>query len=134
MALLTFHDKRQKTVSRETAQAVWDVLTGKAEPDVKQEQFCLQVNTVTFDWRTAPDDYIEFHLDNVLPLALAEWAVNDRGQVTRPSTEHGWQFAKKWGLWDNGATMLAAKYAKVAEVPAAILPVDFSESAKERSG
>lgn len=132
MAVLKMANSRQVAVTREKAEFVWGVFYGLVKPDAKQKRFCEQVEDVIFSWRNAPDDYIQANLDKIIPMALAEWRVNRDGQLTRPGTEHAWAFAKRWGLWNNGPTMLVTKHARVAELSPTVLPVDFSEPTRDK--
>lgn len=98
MAFVQFTDGTGVNVSAEKGLMIWDVLTGKVEPTAEQERFILKVNKICLDWRTAPDDYIERHLDTIKDSAINEWMVSRNGTPTRPADDFGWKFAKKWGL------------------------------------
>jgi hypothetical protein len=124
-------DGRRLTVTREKAEFVWDVFNGKVKPDAKQRKFCERVEDVIFSWRNAPDEYIQANLKKIIPMAVSSWRVNRSGQHTRPDTNQDWEFAKRWGLWENGPTMLVPNRAPV-EVSHTTLPVDFSEPTNQK--
>lgn len=103
MALLYFTNGTKKTVAREVAEGVWNVLIGTSEPiNAQQEHYVLSVHKVVFNWRNAPDSYIRANLKVIVPLATREWACDRQGQLARPVTDGAWDFARKWGLWEFG--------------------------------
>lgn len=74
----------------------------------QQEQYLSTIKGLYLNWRNplTPEDYIEAHLSDIIPIALNEWKVDRRGNYTRPDTDEAWKFARRWGLWWNGKSLL----------------------------
>jgi hypothetical protein len=113
MAIIHFHDGKQQSVKPEVGAAIWLVLTGEQEPTPDQEKFASRVKNVCLNWRNAPDSYIKKKFHHVVGFALADWTVNRAGKPTHPSSEFGWTFAKRWGLWDRGRPSEIVTHGKV---------------------
>jgi hypothetical protein len=78
---------------------MWLVLTGRAipdDPDMAME--CEETAKIVLSWKTAPEDYVRAHLNEIIPLAISEWVADVYGHPLRPSTKWGWDFARKYGL------------------------------------
>lgn len=57
------------------------------------------IKRVFLNWHTAPDDYINEHLDAIIPMALNDWMVDRKtGRPTRPQSKNARDFADKFGL------------------------------------
>lgn len=121
MALLVFTDGRRKIVSAEAGADLWRVLNGEVDPTPAQETFCLQVDAVYLSWRTAPDSYVQMHLDTIASNIVSHWMVRAHknehkatiidGTPTRPdpSDQEMIAFCEKWGLTVSGITTSLAK-------------------------
>ena len=82
---------------------VWRVITGQEkQPDPVTKLYASKVKKVRLNWHEAPEDYVRWNLNEILPSALREWAVDVHGNVLRPGNSRAWDFAKKYGLWKGG--------------------------------
>lgn len=102
MALLKFDNKRVETVSAEIGANIWKILNGEVEATKAQEDYIATITEVILNWRNAPDSYINHKLDLFRTLALGDWMCDRQGNITRPSDDTSWKFAKRWGLWEHG--------------------------------
>lgn len=112
MAYVVFTDGKKSNISAEQGLGIWQVLNGEIEGDEKQQEFCRKVEKIYLNWRNAPDNYIKANFDLIMPMALSDWMVNEKGQPTEPETgnDFAWKFAKRWGLWEYGPTKLVKEY------------------------
>jgi hypothetical protein len=113
VALLDSKTGRRKgmKITHQQAVDILDVLEGRKEPeDEKQAAFAERVHRVYFSWREADPLYIMGHIDQIVPFALAEWAVDTRGVPARPDNGHSWDFARRYQLWANKAPANQAKH------------------------
>lgn len=103
MAVVQFHNGKQKEISAEQGRLIWEVLNKEraAENDA-QATYIASIKRIFLNWRNAPDSYISQYIHQIVPVALNEWAVNGQGKPTRPGSDYAWKFAKRWGLWENG--------------------------------
>lgn len=82
---------------------VWYVITGQKQAmDARLKAYCHRVKSVKLNWHEAPDDYIRWNLNELIAKAVSEWAVDQHGKPVRPTSNAGWIFAKKYGLWKAG--------------------------------
>ena len=102
MAVIRFTNGKEETIDAATAASIWLVLCGEKDATKEQENFMERVKNIHLNWRNAPDSYIKKRFETILPMALADWVVNHAGKPVRPGSEFAWQFAKRWGLWENG--------------------------------
>ena len=103
MAIIRFTNGKEEGVTPEVGASVWEVLSGEKEATKDQENFMLRVKNVHLNWRNAPDSYIKKRFELILQMALSDWSVDRNGRPKKPGSEFAWQFAKRWGLWENGA-------------------------------
>lgn len=114
MAYIEFRSGRKQNISAEQGIRLWEALCAPELADDKQLAYMKTVKTLWLNWHVAPDDYIQANLDWIIPMALNEWIVDVHGKPTKPQTTEAWDFAKKWGLWLSGPTMLATRSATLA--------------------
>lgn len=104
MALLILDNGSKQVISAEQGRTIWGVLSGKIKPTPEQEKYCLKVKKVFLNWRNAPDSYIKQYFEIMVDLATLGWMADKEGNITQPEPADApaWNFAKRWGLWENG--------------------------------
>lgn len=113
MALISFIDGKQKIVTVEQGNRLWQLMRGEITPNPQEERFCARVLNVYLSWRTAPDSYIRERLDIIAPQVIGHWMCGRNGVPTRPEPSDvvNFAFSEKWGLLVYGnPTSLARKY------------------------
>lgn len=119
MALLIHTDGSKELCIKPADEArlfkVWQVKVGHAIPDSPQlAKYAEGIKKVVLNWRTAPEEYVRYHLNDIVPIAVADWVVAPDGTPLRPSTPSGWDFAKKYGLMKGySPTNLVTKHQTV---------------------
>jgi hypothetical protein len=118
MAHLIFKNGSKKAVTAEQGLKIWENLRNPTGADERQLAYLSTVKAIFLNWRVAPDDYIQENLPHIIPIALNEWCYTRAGKPSRPATDFAWRFAKRWGLWLNGAaTLLVTSPAALTHPP-----------------
>jgi hypothetical protein len=103
MAHIVYNSGFKKSLPAEQALKLWKALHNPAGLSDDQIDRLREIKAIYLNWHTAPAEYIRENLGSILPLALADWAVDRKtGKPTRPASDRAWVFAKRWGLWENG--------------------------------
>ena len=103
MAIVVLNAGGKLTINHDQSIDIWRVLSGEMTPTPEQEVFCSKIKNIYLAWQEAPDSYIEQRLENIIYSAFGSWSCKSDGSIGRPEGEHAWRFAKRWGLWLNGA-------------------------------
>lgn len=108
MAYLVKTDNSKQVIPAAIAVRLWKSMQSPDGLSEQQEQYLSTIKGLYLNWRNplTPEDYIEAHLSDIIPIALNEWKVDRRGNYTRPDTDEAWKFARRWGLWWNGKSLL----------------------------
>lgn len=98
MAIIRLTNNQQITVSKERAHEAWAVLNGEIEGTEEQQEFCTKIKKIHFNWRSAPDSWVEQNMDMMREKFRDEWYVDNQGNPTRPQYKKDWDLKNKWGL------------------------------------
>lgn len=107
MALVEYIDgKRELSRDRDKVKRLvlaWRALVGEdKDPDPDIAVYAKTIKRIRLNWHEAPEDYIRWNLNEILPQVLNEWAVDMKGKPLRPGNSRSWDFAKRYGLWKAG--------------------------------
>lgn len=102
MALIVYNSGVQKALPHEQAVKLWKSLHYISRfPEVQQVKL-REIKAVFLNHNHAPDEYIYENLSWIIPFALNDWIVDRHGKPKRPGSYRAFEFARKWGLWENG--------------------------------
>lgn len=119
MAYLITTDGKKLCISTKVGLFLWISLLNPDNIDSETTTKLQKISDIYLNWRTAPDDYIQNKLESIIPIALLDWFVDRHGIPTKPQSDHAWTFAKRWGLWENGAPsyLVTGASAPVVQLP-----------------
>lgn len=103
MAIVEMSNGERRYISAEQGEKLWKGLRDPNGLDEAQLDFLSKVKRLFLNWHVAPDDYIKENLKSIIPIALIEWRVDRYGIPLQPISKVSWAFARRWGLWENGA-------------------------------
>lgn len=110
MAYLVLKTGKKMAITREHGEFLWKSLHDPSGLDEEQLDKLANVQEIYLNWRNAPDEYIRENLGGIIPMALNDWSVTGHGKLIKPQSNFAWQFARRWGLWENGQVTNLAIY------------------------
>jgi hypothetical protein len=107
MALVLHTDGTRELRSEAEAEKLWLIKVGRARPQTARQRAQVlylrkTIRRVRLNYKTAPEEYVLANLDEIIPQAIANWIVDQRGRPIRPANKEDMIFAVKYGLWYNG--------------------------------
>lgn len=107
MAYVQYIDGTRELRSEAEAKKLWLIKVGRARPQTPAQKKYVSfirktIKKIRLNYRTAPEEYIKANIHDIVPMALANWMVNKKGQPIRPATKDDMEFAVKYGLWNQG--------------------------------